>query len=55
MRKISLAFVMIFFISLFTGCNLPVSKSNEGIKKVALALPTKSSQRWVEDGNNMKK
>lgn len=24
-------------------------------KKVGLALPTKSSQRWVDDGNNIKK
>lgn len=54
MRKLSLVFIMTSFLFLFTGCNLSVSTSDKNVKKVGLALPTKSSQRWVDDGNNMK-
>lgn len=34
----------------FSGCG---SKSND--KLVGVAMPTKSSQRWIQDGDNMKK
>lgn len=54
MKKLSSAIIVIFMLSLFTGCNSSISTSDENIKKVGLALPTKSSQRWVDDGNNMK-
>ena len=55
MKKLSSVIIMIFMLSLFTGCNSSISTSDENIKKVGLALPTKSSQRWVDDGNNMKR
>lgn len=56
MRKITSAIVLVFLMSIFTGCSMTGDfKEDSGKKKVGLALPTKSSQRWVDDGNNMKK
>lgn len=44
---LGLAFMLVFS---FTGC---AKKNND--KLVGVAMPTKSSQRWIQDGDNMKK
>lgn len=56
MRKLLPMMILMFLISMFSGCsNMGTIKGESGKKKVGLALPTKSSQRWVYDGNNIKK
>ena len=47
-----LAGAMIFSL---TACTSGGSKANKDQKTVGVAMPTKSSQRWIDDGNNMKK
>ena len=57
MRKIVLCFMAI--LVLFVGCGKKESKeaTTEGkeVKTIGIAMPTKSSQRWIDDGNNMVK
>ena len=47
-----LAGAMIFSL---TACTSGGVKTNKDQKTVGVAMPTKSSQRWIDDGNNMKK
>ena len=57
MRKIVLCFMAI--LVLFVGCGKKESKEvaadGKEIKTIGIAMPTKSSQRWIDDGNNMVK
>ncbi len=48
-KLIALGFACMFVLSL-AGC---AKGSNE--KLIGVAMPTKSSQRWIQDGDNMKK
>lgn len=52
MKKIVLCFMSV--LVLFVGCGKKGNKS-EGVKTIGIAMPTKSSQRWIDDGNNMVK
>lgn len=55
MKRLSVVVLTIFFSVFFVSCTAINAGSGErNVKKVGLALPTKSSQRWVDDGNNMK-
>lgn len=59
-RILSLALVGVMTLSLaFTGCGSKNSddgdKAESNGKKVGVAMPTQSSERWINDGNNMKK
>ena len=54
-RILSLALVAVMALSLaFTGCGSKEGGDAAG-KKVGVAMPTQSSERWINDGNNMKK
>lgn len=65
MKKI-ISTILVFVMSIvFVGCNSSSGSEASGDssgsntasngKTVGIALPTKSSQRWIDDGNNMKK
>lgn len=59
-RILSLALVGVMALSLaFTGCGSKDSddgdKGESNGKKVGVAMPTQSSERWINDGANMKK
>ncbi|HLR69046.1 MAG TPA: sugar ABC transporter substrate-binding protein, partial [Virgibacillus sp.] len=51
--------ISIFILSMIlAGCSGDASGNSDGSgdgdkKVVGIAMPTKSSERWVEDGNNM--
>jgi putative multiple sugar transport system substrate-binding protein len=49
MKKILLAFMALTIIIGLTACK----KTSGGAKVIGIAMPTKSSQRWIDDGNNM--
>lgn len=57
MKKI-LSFMLLLAMSImFIGCNskdVSNTSENDNGKTVGIALPTKSSQRWINDGDNMK-
>lgn len=54
MKRIVLMVVMVAMILAMAACGAKqTSKSNA--KMVGIAMPTKSSQRWIDDGNNMVK
>ena len=57
MRKIVLCFMAI--LVLFVGCGKKESKEvaadGKEIKTIGISMPTKSMQRWIDDGNNMVK
>ena len=61
MKKILTSILIFAMTIMFVGCNSGTgnddgdSKGESNDKTVGLALPTKSSQRWIDDGNNMKK
>ncbi len=61
MKKILTSILVFAMTVMFVGCNSGTtkddgdSKGESNNKTVGLALPTKSSQRWIDDGNNMKK
>jgi len=40
----------VMLVSMFTGCG-----STSSSKLIGVAMPTKSLQRWIQDGDNMKK
>lgn len=52
MKKFSWMLLLLFFVITLVGCN---ADADDGNKTVGLAMPTKSSERWVKDGENMKK
>ncbi|HLS36149.1 MAG TPA: multiple monosaccharide ABC transporter substrate-binding protein [Bacillota bacterium] len=57
MKRISILFVVFFSLLFIAACG--TDGENEGVsengdKMVGLAMPTKSSERWVRDGENMK-
>ena len=53
-RILSLALVAVMALSLaFTGCGSKEGGDAAG-KKVGVAMPTQSSERWINDGANMK-
>lgn len=49
---IALSATMIFSL---TACSTGATKTSKDQKTVGVAMPTKSSQRWIDDGNNMQK
>lgn len=53
MRKFSWLILILVSILFLAACNN--ENSGEGEKTVGIAMPTKSSERWVVDGDNMKK
>lgn len=61
MKKLLASILTFAMMMTFVGCNSGKSNENgesssgSNNKTVGLALPTKSSQRWIDDGNNMKK
>lgn len=59
MRKLLASILALSMSVALIGCNSAGGKSETGEdsgdkKTVGIALPTKSSQRWIDDGNNMK-
>ena len=61
MKKLLTSILIFAMTIMFVGCNSGTANEDGGKKEeskditVGLALPTKSSQRWIDDGNNMKK
>ncbi|KIO64136.1 multiple monosaccharide ABC transporter substrate-binding protein [Caldifermentibacillus hisashii] len=56
MKKFSIFLVAILMIALvLTGCGGNQSSGGKGTKTIGIAMPTKSSERWVKDGKNMVK
>ena len=55
MKKIFAMILSATMIFSLTACSSGGSKANKDQKTVGVAMPTKSSQRWIDDGNNMKK
>lgn len=53
MRELSWLIVISVLIITLAGCNNGSREEGEGT--VGIAMPTKSSERWVIDGDNMKK
>ncbi|MNK34032.1 Multiple sugar-binding periplasmic receptor ChvE precursor [compost metagenome] len=53
-KGITLLLVLAMFVAL-TACNLAESKESGDKGYVGIAMPTKSSERWVADGQNMVK
>ena len=51
-KKIFAALLSVTMVAtLFTGCG---AAGGKGGKKVGVAMPTQSSERWINDGSNMK-
>lgn len=56
MKKAMLALLMVAMLMATTACNLAESGAGDKSKGyVGLAMPTKSSERWVNDGKNMER
>ncbi len=56
MKKAMLALLMVAMLMALTACNLAESGAGDKSKGyVGLAMPTKSSERWVNDGKNMER
>ena len=53
MRRFGWLLVIIILSITLVGCSK--EKGDDGSKTVGIAMPTKSSERWVKDGENMKK
>jgi len=49
MKRILSILLLVAILFTFSACN---SKGDK--KKIGISMPTKSSQRWIDDGNNMK-
>lgn len=54
MKKIFAIMLSATMLFSMTACSSG-GKASKGQKTVGVAMPTKSSQRWIDDGNNMKK
>lgn len=56
MKKYSWIMLTMAFALMISACGNGSGSSSEGANgKVGIAMPTKSSERWVNDGNNMVK
>jgi putative multiple sugar transport system substrate-binding protein len=59
MKKILSGLMVITMILGLSGCTSKMTSSSEGVKDdakiVGIAMPTKTSQRWIDDGNSMSK
>ncbi len=57
MKKIlSVLLCMVMALSMLVGCGGEAASGGaSGGKKVGVAMPTQSSERWINDGSNMKK
>ncbi len=56
MRKWVALLLALMMTAMLSGCNLAESSSGSAEKGyIGLSLPTKSSERWVADGSNMRK
>jgi len=55
MRKIVLFIFAVILMFVITECRDGENSDNGGEQTVGIAMPTKSSERWVKDGENMKK
>jgi putative multiple sugar transport system substrate-binding protein len=53
MKKVFGLIVALLLTGILAACSN--TASNDGEKTVGIAMPTKSSERWVKDGENMKK
>jgi putative multiple sugar transport system substrate-binding protein len=49
MKRIFMILLVASILLVSSACN-----SDSGKKKIGISMPTKSSQRWIDDGNNMK-
>ena len=56
-RLLSLVMCLTMLAALLVGCGdaNPAGGSSANGKKVGVAMPTQSSERWINDGGNMKK
>lgn len=53
MKKSLISFLVLAMISLVSGFGINESKAGDGY--VGISMPTKSSERWIKDGESMKK
>lgn len=54
--KLCMTALSIFMVFLLAGCGSSASGGKGSkVKTIGVAMPTQSSQRWIQDGNNMKK
>ena len=47
--------VLVLFVACGKSGNKGIAEDGTKIKTIGIAMPTKSSQRWIDDGNNMVK
>lgn len=56
MKKIAALLLALMLTAMLAGCNLAESSAGSADKGyIGLSMPTKSSERWVADGSNMRK
>ncbi|MEJ8303211.1 multiple monosaccharide ABC transporter substrate-binding protein [Saccharibacillus sacchari] len=56
MKKIAALLLTLMLTAMLAGCNLAESSAGSAEKGyIGLSMPTKSSERWVADGSNMRK
>lgn len=56
MKKIAALLLALMLTAMLAGCNLAESSAGSAEKGyIGLSMPTKSSERWVADGSNMRK
>ncbi|WP_094551699.1 multiple monosaccharide ABC transporter substrate-binding protein [Petroclostridium xylanilyticum] len=55
MKRILSLIVLIAMVFTMAACGSKTTGGKKGEKLVGIAMPTKSSQRWIDDGNNMVK
>ncbi|WP_062320449.1 multiple monosaccharide ABC transporter substrate-binding protein [Halolactibacillus sp. JCM 19043] len=53
MKKLGILVVAIFSLFVMTACGDSGSGGDDETKTVGIAMPTQSSERWVDDGDNM--
>ncbi|WP_188454931.1 multiple monosaccharide ABC transporter substrate-binding protein [Virgibacillus oceani] len=53
MKKLSMLFSLVLLVFALAACSDKASGGGEDEKFVGIAMPTKSSERWVKDGENM--
>ncbi|MNB85389.1 Multiple sugar-binding periplasmic receptor ChvE precursor [compost metagenome] len=54
MKKLAALFLTVLLIVVLSGCNLAETSAGSAKKGyIGLSMPTKSSERWVADGQNM--
>lgn len=52
-KKFSIILSLVILLIAIVGCSNQASGGGDGEKFVGIAMPTKSSERWVRDGENM--